>query len=63
MASIMSHIRSEQRFADVTKVYIDRLKVKPTPWRKYFVETAWMEVATGLAGQRRYDDRICQREL
>jgi hypothetical protein len=53
----------EQRFADVTKVYIDRLKVKPTPGRKYFVETAWMEVATGLAGQRRYDDRICQREL
>lgn len=53
----------EQRFADVTKVYIDRLKVKPTPGRKYFVETAWMEVATGLAGQRRYDDRICHREL
>lgn len=53
----------EQRFADVTKVYIDRLKVKPTPGRKYFVETAWMEVETGLAGQRRYDDRICQREL
>lgn len=53
----------EQRFADVTKVYIDRLKVKPTPGRKYFVETAWMEVASGLAGQRRYDDRICQREL
>ena len=53
----------EQRFADVTKVYIDRLKVKPTPGRKYFVETAWMEVESGLSGQRRYDDRICQREL
>ena len=53
----------EQNFADVTKVYTDRLTVKPTPGQKYFVETAWMEVATGLAGQRRYDDRICQREL
>ncbi|MBQ9386914.1 MAG: hypothetical protein IJU24_08550, partial [Bacteroidaceae bacterium] len=53
----------EQRFADVTKVYIDRLKVKPTPGRKYFVETAWMEVATGLAGTTRCDDRICQCDL
>jgi hypothetical protein len=53
----------EERFADVTKVYTDRLTVKPEVGRKYFVETAWMEVATGLAGQRRYDDRICQREL
>lgn len=53
----------EQRFADVTRVYIDRLKVKPTPGHKYFVETAWMEVASGLAGQRRYDGRICQNNL
>ena len=53
----------EQNFADVTKVYTDRLTVKPTPGQKYFVETAWMSVATGLAGTTRCDDRICQREL
>lgn len=53
----------EQNFADVTKVYTDRLTVKPTPGRKYFVETAWMSVATGLAGTTRCDDRICQYDL
>ncbi len=53
----------EQRFADVTKVYIDRLKVKPDVGRKYFVETCWMSVATGLAGATRCDDRICQCDL
>ncbi len=53
----------EQNFADVTKVYTDRLTVKPTPGQKYFVETAWMSVATGLAGTTRCDDRICQCDL
>lgn len=53
----------EQNFADVTKVYTDRLTVKPTPGLKYFVETAWMSVATGLAGTTRCDDRICQCDL
>ena len=53
----------EQNFADVTKVYTDRLTVKPTPGLKYFVETSWMSVATGLAGTTRCDDRICQCDL
>ena len=53
----------EQNFADVTKVYTDRLTVKPTPGLKYFVETSWMSVATGLAGATRCDDRICQCDL
>ena len=53
----------EQNFADVTKVYTDRLTVKPTPGLKYFVETAWMSVATGLAGTTRCDDRICPCDL
>ena len=53
----------EQNFADVTKVYTDRLTVKPTPGLKYFVETSWMSVATGLAGTARCDDRICQCDL
>jgi len=53
----------EQNFADVTKVYTDRLTVKPEVGRKYFVETAWMSVATGLAGTTRCDDRICQCDL
>ena len=53
----------EQTFADVTQVYTQRLGVNPEVGRKYFIETAWMEVATGLAGQRRYDDRICQNDL
>lgn len=53
----------EQNFADVTKVYTDRLTVKPTPGLKYFVETSWMSVAMGLAGTTRCDDRICQCDL
>ena len=53
----------EQTFADVTRVYIDRLTVKPTTGSKYFIETSWMDVATGLSGQRRTDDRICQNNL
>ena len=53
----------EERFADVTKVYTDRLTVKPTPGQKYFVETAWMDVATGVSGTRKYDDRICEDNL
>lgn len=53
----------EQTFADVTRVYIDRLTVKPTTGSKYFIETSWMDVATGLSGQRRTDDRICQTNL
>ncbi|MBR4792392.1 MAG: hypothetical protein IK038_01895 [Bacteroidaceae bacterium] len=53
----------EQNFADVTKVYTDRLTVKPTPGLKYFVETSWMSVATGLVGTTRCDDRICQCDL
>lgn len=53
----------EQNFADVTKVYTDRLTVKPTPGLKYFVETSWMSVATGFAGTSRCDDRICQCDL
>ena len=53
----------EQNFADVTKVYTDRLTVKPTPGQKYFVETSWMSVSTGLAGATRTDSRICTRDL
>ena len=53
----------EQNFADVTKVYTDRLTVKPTPGQKYFIETAWMDVATGVSGTRKYDDRICEDNL
>lgn len=53
----------EERFADVTKVYTDRLTVKPTPGQKYFIETAWMDVASGVSGTRKYDDRICEDNL
>ena len=53
----------EQNFADVTKVYTDRLIVKPVQGQKYFVETSWMSVATGFAGTTRCDDRICQCDL
>jgi len=53
----------EQNFADVTKVYTDRLTVKPTPGLKYFVESSWMSVSTGLAGATRTDSRICMRDL
>jgi len=53
----------ERTFADVTQVYVDRLTVKPTVGSKYFVETCWMDVATGIAGPLRSDSRICQQDL
>ena len=53
----------EQTHADITTVYIDRLTVRPTVGSKYFIETSWMDVATGLSGQRHQDDRICQNDL
>lgn len=53
----------EQTHADVTTVYVDRLTVRPTVGLKYFIETAWMDVATGLSGPRHPDNRICQNDL
>ena len=53
----------EQTFADVTQVYTQRLGVNPEVGRKYFIETAWMEVATGLSGPRHADNRICQHDI
>ncbi|MBR5935586.1 MAG: hypothetical protein IKZ89_05500 [Bacteroidaceae bacterium] len=53
----------EQTHADITTVYIDRLTVRPTVGLKYFIETSWMDVATGLSGPRHQDDRICQNNL
>lgn len=53
----------EQTHADVTTVYVDRLTVRPTIGLKYFIETAWMDVATGLSGPRHPDNRICQNDL
>ena len=53
----------EQTFADVTQVYTQRLGLNPEVGRKYFIETCWMNVSSGLAGMRRADDRICQNDL
>ena len=53
----------EQTHADVTTVYVDRLTVRPTIGLKYFIETAWMDVATGLSGPRHPDNRICKNNL
>ena len=53
----------EQTFADVTQVYTQRLGLNPEVGRKYFIETCWMDVGSGLAGMRRADDRICQNDL
>ena len=53
----------EQTHADVTTVYIDRLTVRPTVGSKYFIESSWMSVETGLSGPRHPDDRICQHNL
>ena len=53
----------EQTFADVTQVYTQRLGVNPEVGHKYFIETSWMDVATGLSGPRHSDNRICQNDL
>ena len=53
----------ERSFADVTTVYTQRLGMSPEVGRKYFIETCWMSVRSGLQGPRRADDRICQMDL
>ena len=53
----------EQTFADVTQVYAQRLGLTPEVGRKYFIESAWMSVETGLSGPRHPDYRICQHNL
>ena len=53
----------EQTFADVTQVYAQRLGLTPVVGCKYFIETSWMEISSGLSGVKRPDDRICQTNL
>ena len=53
----------EQTFADVTQVYTQRLGLNPQVGKKFFIETCWMSVESGLAGPRHTDDRICQNDL
>ena len=49
----------EQTFADVTQVYTQRLGLNPEVGRKYFIETCWMDVGSGLAGMRFYRRWTC----
>lgn len=37
--------------ADVTKLYLKTIGVEPSPGQKVFIETYWMDTASGFAGQ------------
>jgi hypothetical protein len=37
--------------ADVTKFYLKTIGVQPTPGQKIFIETYWLDTATGFTGQ------------
>ena len=37
--------------ADVTKLYLKTIGVEPSPGQKLFIETYWMDTASGFAGQ------------
>lgn len=53
----------ERRIADVTGAYRVRTGMVATPGKKYFIETAWMHVFTGLSGPVRMDSKICRARL
>ncbi|MDY6278340.1 MAG: hypothetical protein SPL35_08010 [Bacteroidales bacterium] len=48
--------------ADVTKLYFKAIGVEPVPGQKVFVESYWMDTATGFAGQVLQDVAIVTGE-
>ena len=48
--------------ADVTKLYFKTIGVEPVPGQKVFVESYWMDTATGFAGQVLQDVAIVTGE-
>ena len=48
--------------ADVTKMYFKAIGVEPVPGQKVFVESYWMDTATGFAGQVLQDVAIVTGE-
>lgn len=52
---ISSGMEDDWEQADVTKLYFKTIGVEPIPGQKVFIESYWMDTATGFAGQVRQD--------
>ena len=48
---ISSEVEDDWGEADVTKLYLKTIGVEPAPGQKVFIETYWMDTASGFAGQ------------
>ena len=48
--------------ADVTELYLKTIGVEPTPGQKVFIETYWLDTATGFTGQIFKDSAIVTGE-
>ena len=48
---ISSEVEDDWGEADVTALYLKTIGVEPTPGQKVFIETYWMDTATGFTGQ------------
>ena len=45
--------------ADVTVLYLKKLRVMPKPGEKVYVETYWMDTRTGFTGSTHYQVAVC----
>jgi len=56
---IISHgMEDDWGEANVTRLYFNTIGVEPVPGQKVFIESYWMDTATGFAGQVRQDMAI-----
>ena len=55
---ISSDLEDDWGEADVTKLYLKTIGVEPVPGQKVFVESYWMDTATGFAGDVAKDSVI-----
>lgn len=59
---ISSGMEDDWGQADVTKLYFKTIGVEPIPGQKVFIESYWMDTATGFAGQVRQDMAVVTGE-
>lgn len=59
---ISSGMEDDWGEADVTALYLKTIGVEPTPGQNVFVETYWMDISTGFAGQPVQDSVIVTGE-
>ena len=59
---ISSEVEDDWGEADVTALYLKTIGVEPTPGQKVFIETYWLDTATGFTGQVFKDSAIVTGE-